>query len=202
MSIQRNIFLERAGLLKNNESAEVLDELSKSTLGSYVGKAYKDQGERMAKTGVLVGLHSAEHGKAPTIKQTKKIVGKDEVRKDKNRDAGVDRAVSRLSKEEYEEINEGLLSSASDSIGHFMVKQMARAVPKDELRSTHTKLAHDVVSKKLGLGHAHADKILDKHHQLAKKAEYHNLSDDEARERFADHGLELHKDIESAKKMK
>ena len=121
MSIQRNIFLERAGLLKTNEEVDQLDELSKGTLGSYVGKAYKDQGERMAKTGVLVGLHSAEHGKAPTIKQTKKIIGKDEVRKDKNRDAGMDRAVSRLSKEDVEHINESLEELTPSKHGSFSV---------------------------------------------------------------------------------
>jgi hypothetical protein len=82
------------------EEVEQIDELSKKTLTSYVGKAYKDQGVRMAAAGALAAHHAEKTGKIPTAKEVGKMMGKDEVRKDKNRDSGVGRALSRLSTEE------------------------------------------------------------------------------------------------------
>ena len=86
------------GTGKVKEEVEQIDELGDATLSSYVGKAYKDQGTRMAVAGGLAGLHMAKTGSKPTKKQITKMMGKDEIRKDKNRDAGVHGALSRLSK--------------------------------------------------------------------------------------------------------
>jgi hypothetical protein len=89
-----------------DDEYESIDELSKSTLASYTGKAYKDQGARMAKAGYISGLYKAGTDKNINVKQLRKVVGKDETRKDKNRDAGVNRALGRLSKEEVDSMDE------------------------------------------------------------------------------------------------
>jgi hypothetical protein len=135
MSLQRQIYLRNAGLI--GESVEQIDELSKNTLGSYVGKAYKDQGKRMGSAGALVGAHAVKTGKAPTSKQVQKMVGKDEVRKDKNRDAGVERAISRLSKEEVGDIEEYLrnagLINIDETIEHLVVSSNEEVEQLDEV---------------------------------------------------------------------
>jgi hypothetical protein len=60
----------------------------------------------MAKAGYISGLYKAGTDKNINVKQLRKVVGKDETRKDKNRDAGVNRALGRLSKEEVDSMDE------------------------------------------------------------------------------------------------
>jgi len=112
------------------EEIEQIDELSKNTLGSYVGKAYKDQGKRMGSAGALIGAHAVKTGKAPTNKQIQKMVGKDEVRKDKNRDAGVERAISRLSKEEIEQFDDTPIEEALSRLTEEEVVQLKKLLKK------------------------------------------------------------------------
>jgi len=89
------------------EDAEQLDELSKKTLSSYVGKAYWDQGKRVSKAGQAYGyIAGTERRKATHGEISNAIGGKKEVRRDKSRDKGVERALSRLAKEEAEQIDE------------------------------------------------------------------------------------------------
>jgi len=92
---------------KIGEEAEQIDELSKKTLSSYVGKAYWDQGKRIAKAGQAYGYIAAtERRKATHGEISNAIGGKKEARRDKSRDKGVERALARLAKEDVEHIKE------------------------------------------------------------------------------------------------
>jgi len=92
----------KAKVAATNEDVEQIDELSKKTLSSYVGKAYWDQGKRMSKAGQAYGYIAAtERRKATHGEIGNAIGGRKEVRRDKSRDKGVERALSRLAKEDY-----------------------------------------------------------------------------------------------------
>ena len=97
-------------------------------------------------------------------------------------------------KEEDEELDEGL--------GHFVVKQMSRLANKSDLQDHHINVAQKKVNSDLGTGHPQADNILNKHKKLARDAQYHKKSDDEARQHFADNMQTLHNDLKSARSVK
>lgn len=92
-------FKVSANLPKTNEEVEQIDELSKKTLSSYVKKAYWDQGKRMAHGAEVYGYVAGKYGRKATRGEVFKNAK--EMRRDKTRDTGVERALSRLAKEDY-----------------------------------------------------------------------------------------------------
>lgn len=77
---------------------EQLDELSKTTLGSYVNKSKGDQSDRKASFRKRDDMEPIEHDDGS---ETEKGA---ELRKIENRGKGIKTAVKKLSKEEYEEM--------------------------------------------------------------------------------------------------
>ena len=94
--------------------------------------------------------------------------------------------------EEDEDLNEGVL-------GRFVLRQVTKAVPKEALGYVHNNTAKNSVDKHLGMSHPKAKDILTKHKELSSKSNYNSLSDDKARETFANHIQTLDDDIKSAK---
>ena len=87
-------------LKKQNEEVEELDELSKSTLGSYVKKAIRDKSDVAYEKGYW---DRADHKDKPE----KRLV-RDKISDRKSwRDAGIKKAINRLTKEDVESITEG-----------------------------------------------------------------------------------------------
>ena len=85
---------------KVEEEAEQIDELSKTTLGSYANKATKDASTSSSASANWA--HTSDKAKNPRVKDAAaKYSDEEEARKQK-RLAGVGKAVSRLSKEEVE----------------------------------------------------------------------------------------------------
>ena len=95
--------------------------------------------------------------------------------------------------EEVEQIEEGL--------GHWAIKQMARLANKNDLEWHHVNVAQKEIDNKLK-NHPQAATILNKHKKMAKDAQYHKKSDDEARQHFADNMQTLHNDIKSTHSVK
>jgi hypothetical protein len=89
-----------------------------------------------------------------------------------------------------------------EGLGHWVVKQMARLANKNDLEHHHVNVAQKEVDRKLGTGHPQATSILNKHKKMARDAQYHKKSDDEARQHFADNMQTLHNDIKSAHSVK
>ena len=120
-SIQHKIYMERAGLLKNNEEVEQIDELSKKTLKSYGKKAYADATQATANAHDKVSKHIDKTGKPPSSeKQVMKIAGK-EIMHVAKRTQGLARAETRLAKEESEQIDESLEELTPSKHGSFSV---------------------------------------------------------------------------------
>jgi hypothetical protein len=84
-----------------NEEVEQIDELSKKTLSSYVKKAYWDQGKRTSNASQVYGYVAGKYNRKATRGEIHNALGAKEVRRDKTRDTGVERALSRLAKEDY-----------------------------------------------------------------------------------------------------
>lgn len=176
------------------EEVEELDELSPKTLKSYAKKSEPQAISSLAAAHDKVYQHIDKTGKAPSSeKQVMKIAGK-EIMHAAKRTKGLERVQNRLAKEEVEELDEGL--------GHFVVKQMARLANKSDLQDHHINVAQKKVDSDLGTGHPQADNILNKHKKLARDAQYHKKSDDEARQHFADNMQTLHNDLKSARGVK
>lgn len=95
--------------------------------------------------------------------------------------------------EEVEQIEEGL--------GHWAIKQMARLANKNDLEWHHVNVAQKEIDNKLK-NHPQAASLLNKHKKMAKDAQYHKKSDDEARQHFADNMQTLHNDIKSTHSVK
>lgn len=76
---------------KLNEAVEQIDELSKSTLGSYIRKSAQDVGD-IQRDITSNGVGSADYKKLSKLR--------------KNRKTGIDRAVKQLTKEEVEQLDE------------------------------------------------------------------------------------------------
>lgn len=81
------------------EGEEQVNELSRKTLGSYVKKNTTDQQLRGMKSTIAAFNHMADTGEEVTSDNLADIVGPDEVRRDKNRVKGFNRAVDKLSQE-------------------------------------------------------------------------------------------------------
>jgi hypothetical protein len=184
----KKVMIDVAG----NVNEEELNEISDKTLGNYVKAARKDREDNK------VDMHSGDADQNAAARE-----------RDKKRRMGINKAKAyltpgtmghaknqerRLANEEVEELDEGL--------GHFVVKQMARLANKSDLQDHHINVAQKKVNSDLGTGHPQADNILNKHKKLARDAQYHKKSDDEARQHFADNMQTLHNDLKSARSVK
>jgi hypothetical protein len=123
------------------EDAEQLDELSKKTLTDYVGKAYWDQGKRTSNASQVYGYVAGKYGRKATRGEIHNTLGAKEVRRDKTRDKGVERALSRLAKEEVE------LDEALDHEVNNYAKHMLNAHSADDLHvgNEHRDMAHQTL---------------------------------------------------------
>jgi len=84
------------------EEVETLDELSKSTLGSYANKATRD-----AVISRKIGAdfeHQGNRAKSPGMKAASNVLSQKYKEKSWKRRDGVDKAVDRLTKEEVESV--------------------------------------------------------------------------------------------------
>jgi hypothetical protein len=89
----------KMALNKQNEEVEELDELSKSTLGSYVKKAIRDKSD--------VAYEKGYWDRADRKDKPEKRLVRDKISDRKSwRDAGIKKAINRLTKEDVESINE------------------------------------------------------------------------------------------------
>ena len=145
------------GKKETNEEAEQIDELKKSTMGSYVKKASKD-------------LHntSFDHGEDehrqygepdgpfgdPDAEETMKKRERDI----ENRQKGINRAATKLSKEEVEELDEVSLKTATSAY----VKRMGDDGPNEKSSQDKAIKTMDHIAKKHGVrGVARATKTAD-----------------------------------------
>lgn len=91
----------------SDEEAEEIQELSKATLGSYVKKATDDQRFRYHKAGQLGAESSADANKGDSKESIKKNnAAAVQLIKGSKRHNGIERAVSKLTKEEVENLEE------------------------------------------------------------------------------------------------
>jgi len=110
------------------EEAEQIDEISKSTLGSYIKKASHDVAAKGAFT-----RHFADKSRAETAEQKHDIARKTMKKADKMQDAGMKRranmakAVDRLTKEEIQ-MDERTLTTAETSKKEEIVKSMKKGL--------------------------------------------------------------------------
>ena len=109
------------GVKPTSEEVEQIDELKKSTLGSYVKKAAKSQAD-----------HSFDHGEDehrqygdPEETEREKEM-KDRERAITNREKGIGRAVKRLAKEEVEQVQEREMTSGETAERERIVKGMKK----------------------------------------------------------------------------
>jgi hypothetical protein len=133
--------IQRAGLRMSGikatqkEEVEQIDEISKSTLGSYIKKASHDVAAKGAFT-----RHFADKSRAETAEQKHDIARKTMKKADKMQDAGMKRranmakAVDRLTKEDVEQLDEKLPASAS--AGDYIHDFVHSDNPKFEGKST------------------------------------------------------------------
>jgi hypothetical protein len=92
-----------------NEEVEQIDELSKSTLGSYVKKATSD-----AVVSRKIGTdfeHRASRAKSPGMKGASTRLSDRFNNMSKKRQSGVGKAVERLTKEDFESVEEGIMNA-------------------------------------------------------------------------------------------
>ena len=124
---------------KVQEEAEVLDELSKSTLGSYVKKAAADS-TISRKIGADFE-HQASKARSTTMKAASTSLA-DKFKSDaRNRKSNVDKAVDRLTKEETEQTQEGwddMMKSvnANKGTGKFDKKEIKPGVTQYTRKSS------------------------------------------------------------------
>jgi hypothetical protein len=97
---------------QKNEEVEVIDELSKATMGSYINKA----ATKMGSQGVTAGLKIAADEKSS---KNFKDMGK--------REKGIARAVKKLTKEDFEQVDE--ISKAT--LGSYVKKASGAEQPKN-----------------------------------------------------------------------
>lgn len=117
------------------EDTEQVNELSRKTLGNYVKKNTTDQQLRGMKSTIAAFNHMADTGEEVTSDNLADVVGPDEVRRDKNRVKGFNRAVDKLSQEGIgeEQVNElsdetlnSYLRKSKDRIRQFQNLGMAQ----------------------------------------------------------------------------
>lgn len=91
-------------MTKMNEDVDQLDELSKSTLGSYVNKA-SDGAAKSASSSTSFAFRSTA-AKNPRVKAAAAKISDEEDAKRQKRLSGIGKAVSRLTKEDSEQLDE------------------------------------------------------------------------------------------------
>lgn len=110
--------------LLTQEEYDQLNELKKSTLGSYVKKAAKDQAGDAFEHGEDEHRQYGEPGEDPD--RDKDI--EDRERRMANREKGIGRAVKRLTKEEMEQIHE----LSKETLGRYVQKRV-KQIPNIEV---------------------------------------------------------------------
>jgi len=153
--------IKAANTRLNKEEVEGLDEISKKTLGSYVSKASVDMANRTAdgvQKRALAGADYAHNiSRGMSVKQADANLKKDydaakpDTKKAVKRMHGIDRAVSRLTKEEVEELDElsksTLASYAKKAVdsGDIASRIASRSA---SLSGKESKPMQDIVSKR------------------------------------------------------
>ncbi len=174
-----------------------LQELSKKTLGSYIKKAHADSGAREERVGYKQGTEQASGGiKGLSVSKS--------LRKIKNHEKGISKAVDKLTKEEVSEgVKEihGFDAKKNDSTGKFDWNVHRYSEGKKITHATGTADDHKTAYAKAKSVHAKMVKSLGESEQIdeistAKKADYAakavmHVSDirDRAKARVARHGL-------------
>jgi hypothetical protein len=137
--------IQRAVDRLTKEEVEQIDELSKKTLGSYINKAVSSVANKDYNIGRLHFGDQPE--KKADVKQQAREIKKDE-RVIKKRNRGVDRAVKRLTREEYENLDE--LEFTVEDVENFMQTEefeQLDELKKSTLASYVKKASHDVAHK-------------------------------------------------------
>lgn len=142
------------------EEVEELDELSKGTLGSYAKKAMKDAPEkdRMGKAFSDLAGDEAKRGDREGASHFGKRAAQ-LYTKAANRRAGVEKAIDKLAKEEYEDLDE------SAKVADHLIKRYGDNVRKSHIRSAandfgvgYVALSH-AVRKKLGVNRLEEEQL-------------------------------------------
>jgi hypothetical protein len=133
------------------EEVEELDELSKKTLGSYVKKSASDHGARSHALGHSQGMDDAgsEFDDQDQEDEDQKE-REDNFRKSKNRKAGIDRAVKKLTKEEVELDEVAMPQNQADwqALITHQIKTAGHPVATDaQFRATHGKDTSKIASQ-------------------------------------------------------
>jgi hypothetical protein len=144
------------------EEVEQIDELSKKTLGSYVNKAVSSVANKDYNIGRLHFGDQPE--KKADVKQQAREIKKDE-RVIKKRNRGVDRAVKRLTREEYENLDE--LEFTVEDVENFMqteeFEQLDEAMLASHIGGSSMIVHHDLADHK-----ERHKKVLSLHKNLTK----------------------------------
>lgn len=160
MPMAKKMAIATATAKKVAEEVEELDELSKSTLGSYAKKAMKDAPEkdRMGKAFSDMAADDAKRGEREGASYYGKRAAQSYT-KAANRRAGVEKAIDKLTKEEYEELEE------SAKVAAHLIKRYGENVRKSHVRSAandfgvgYVALSH-AVRKKLGVNRLEEEQI-------------------------------------------
>lgn len=153
----RTAGISRAAVKLAKEEVEQIDELSKKTLSSYVGKAYWDQGKRTSNASQVYGYVAGKYGRKATRGEIHDTLGAKEVRRDKTRDTGVERALSRLAKEEVQQIDEvgpqkrmtRLFNKLRDARAGDKFKRSGMPVPPPEPQHTNVAAHNKAIGRAL-----------------------------------------------------
>jgi len=139
-----------------SEEFEQLDELSKTTLGSYVNKASDSAAKNAA--GSVGMANTSLRAKNPRVKAAaEKYSNEDEATKQK-RLSGIGKAVKKLTKEEVEELDEVSLKTATSAY----VKRMGDDGPNEKSSIAKATKTMDHIANKHGVrGVARATKTAD-----------------------------------------
>jgi hypothetical protein len=127
------------------EEVEQIDELSKKTLGSYINKAVRSQADREHNI-ASVAYGAQPEKKADQVRNAREM--KADQRVIKKRDRGVKKAVKRLTREEYENLDE--LEFTVEDVENFMQTEefeQLDELKKSTLASYVKKASHDVAHK-------------------------------------------------------
>ena len=173
-----------------NEEVEKLDELSKSTLGSYVKKA---TGEVRAQSNISRDYDArSKNATNPTEKSATAAQSNKHMVKSWKREDGIGKAVSRLTREGVELVSEGVkgVSSLSGEPIHITDAASRRDVEKSihqHLTTTHNyskEEASDIIN---GMHERHADEGTSHLESAGKGAEYESTTKDKYAKDMAEH---------------
>jgi hypothetical protein len=113
-----------SGVKPTSEEVEQIDELSKSTLGSYVKNAARDVGASRSLGADF--KNKAEKSRKPNIKAASSRLSDRFNAVAQKRHAGIGKAVERLTKEEIEQVDERTLSTRETAEKERIVKGMKK----------------------------------------------------------------------------